>query len=32
VQAEKMSVAVDMLFWGCPVMNFRASLPFNEMI
>jgi hypothetical protein len=31
VQAEKMTVAVEMLFCGCPVMNFKAALPFHGM-
>jgi hypothetical protein len=31
VQAEKTSVAAEMLFWGCPVMNSKASLPFHGM-
>ena len=31
VQAEKASVARAMLFWGCPVKNFKAKLPFHGM-
>jgi hypothetical protein len=31
VQAEKTTVAAQMVFWGCPVMNFKASLPFYGM-
>jgi hypothetical protein len=31
VQAEKMSVATEMLYWACPVTNFKASLPFYGM-
>jgi hypothetical protein len=27
-QAEAMSVQMDTFFWGCPVTNFKASLPF----
>jgi hypothetical protein len=30
-QAEKTTVAAKIAFWGCPVMNFRASLPFHGM-
>jgi hypothetical protein len=32
VQAEKISVAKEILLWGCPGMNFRATLPFYGMI
>jgi len=31
VQAEKKSVARAILFWGCPVTNFKARLPFHGM-
>jgi hypothetical protein len=31
VQAEKTSVAVETLFWGCPVTYFMAKLPFHGM-
>ena len=30
-QAEKASVAAETLLWGCPIMNFKATLPFNRM-
>jgi hypothetical protein len=29
--AEKASVATETLFWGCPITNFKATLPFNRM-
>jgi hypothetical protein len=28
-QADKTNVAEEIPFWGCPVMNFKASLPFH---
>jgi len=31
VQAEKTSASQEISFWGCPGMNFRASLPFHAM-
>jgi hypothetical protein len=31
VQAEKTLVAAEILLWGCPVTNFKASLPFYGM-
>jgi hypothetical protein len=31
VQAEKMSVAKEIFLWGCPVMYFKATLPFYGM-
>jgi hypothetical protein len=30
VQADKTDVATQIPFWGCPVMSFKASLPFHE--
>jgi hypothetical protein len=30
-QAEKASVATESLLWGCPITNFKATLPFNRM-
>jgi len=30
-QAERVSVAAEILLWGCPGKSFRASLPFDEM-
>jgi hypothetical protein len=30
-QAEKASVATETLLWGCPIRNFKATLPFNTM-
>jgi len=30
-QAEKASVAKETLLWGCPITNFKATLPFNRM-
>jgi len=30
-QAEKASVATESLLWGCPIGNFKATLPFNRM-
>jgi len=35
-QAEKASVSTQTLLWGlpasgCPIMNFKATLPFNRM-
>ncbi len=30
MQAKKVTVAAAGLLWGCPRMNFRAKLPFNE--
>jgi hypothetical protein len=30
-QAEKASVATGSLLWGCPITNFKATLPFNRM-
>jgi len=30
-QAEKESVATETVLWGCPIMNFKATLPFNRM-
>ncbi len=30
-QAEKASVATENLLWGCPITNFKATLPFNRM-
>ena len=32
VQAEKTIVAAEAILWGCPVMNFKASLPFHGMM
>jgi len=31
-QAEKASVATEALLWGCPITNFKATLPFNGMM
>jgi hypothetical protein len=31
VQADKTEVVTQIPFWGCPVMSFRASLPFYGM-
>jgi hypothetical protein len=31
-QAEKASVASETLLWGCPITNFKATLPFNRMM
>jgi len=31
-QAEKASVATESLLWGCPITNFKATLPFNRMM
>ena len=31
VQAERTSVATQIFFWGCPVTNFKAKLPFHGM-
>jgi len=31
VQAEKTSGAQEIFLWGCPGMNFKASLPFDGM-
>ena len=31
VQAERMSVAAEIILWGCAVTNFKASLPFHGM-
>jgi hypothetical protein len=31
-QAEKASVATETLLWGCPIMNFEVTLPFNRMM
>jgi hypothetical protein len=31
VQAGKTNVATEIPFWGCPVMSFKASLPFHGM-
>jgi hypothetical protein len=31
VQAGKTNVATEIVFWGCPVMSFVASLPFHGM-
>jgi len=31
-QAEKASVATETLLWGCPMTNFKATLPFNRMM
>jgi len=31
-QAEKTSVATETLLWGCPITNFKATLPFNRMM
>jgi hypothetical protein len=31
VQAGNTNVAVEIPFWGCPVMSFEASLPFHGM-
>ncbi|MEE9612148.1 MAG: hypothetical protein V3W19_12905, partial [Desulfatiglandales bacterium] len=28
-QAKKVTVAAEVLLWGCPVQNFRAKLPFG---
>jgi len=30
-QAEKASVATETLLWGCPITNFKATLPYNRM-
>jgi hypothetical protein len=30
-QAEKTAVAAEIIFWGCPVKNFKADLPFHGM-
>jgi hypothetical protein len=30
-QAEKTSVTKETLLWGCPITNFKATLPFNGM-
>jgi hypothetical protein len=30
-QAEKVSVEAETLLWGCPIANFKATLPFNKM-
>jgi hypothetical protein len=30
-QAERVTFAVEVLFWGCAGLNFRATLPFNGM-
>jgi hypothetical protein len=30
-QAEKASVETESLLWGCPITNFKATLPFNRM-
>jgi hypothetical protein len=30
-QAEETSVATETLLWGCPITNFKATLPFNRM-
>jgi len=30
-QAEKASGATETLLWGCPITNFKATLPFNRM-
>jgi len=29
-QAEKTSVATETLLWGCPITNFKATLPFKR--
>ena len=31
VQAKKVTIAAETIFWGCPVQNFKAKLPFNGM-
>jgi hypothetical protein len=31
-QAEKASVATETLLLGCPITNFKATLPFNRMM
>ena len=30
-QAGKATVITGSAFWGCPGLNFKAKLPFNEM-
>jgi hypothetical protein len=30
-QADKATVIKASVFWGCPGLNFKANLPFNEM-
>jgi len=30
-QAEKTSVAMETVLWGCPITDFEATLPFNRM-
>jgi len=30
-QAETIAGATDIIFWGCPGMNFSVSLPFHGM-
>ncbi len=29
VKAEKATVEAEIFFWGWPVLNFRATLPFG---
>jgi hypothetical protein len=31
-QAENASVATETVLWGCPITNFKATLPFNRMM
>jgi hypothetical protein len=30
--AEKASFSTKTLFWGCPITNFKATLPFNRIM
>ena len=30
-QAERATSFMEVPFWGCPMQNFRADLPFNVM-
>jgi hypothetical protein len=30
-QAEKATSFMTVPFWGCPMLNFSANLPFDEM-
>jgi hypothetical protein len=30
-QAEKATVIKEPILWGCPLLNFKANLPFNGM-